>query len=236
MTITPATITKASGAAAIAAGTLFIGVQIGHPELNATSIQTTDVEIRDTVKVLMSALALAGLTGMYASQIRRNGLLGLLGYLVIAAAYLGIMCVSFVAAFVLPEIARSNPGYVSDVIAVNTGRGSVEGDIGNLNTFLQVQAFAYIGGGLLFGIALYRARVLARWACVLLAVGGLAAIVLSLMPDAFYRVLAFPNAVAMIGLGFSLWRTTRTSAETGPAAEAPASPVSVPRLQPPLAH
>ena len=30
------------------------------------------------------------------------------------------------------------------------------------------------------------------------------------MPDAFYRFLAVPNGVAMIGLGYSLWRSTRT--------------------------
>ena len=29
------------------------------------------------------------------------------------------------------------------------------------------------------------------------------------MPDAFYRFLAVPNGVAMIGLGYSLWRSTR---------------------------
>jgi hypothetical protein len=34
--------------------------------------------------------------------------------------------------------------------------------------------------------------------------------VLSLLPDAFYRFLAVPNGVAMIGLGYSLWRSTRT--------------------------
>ena len=28
------------------------------------------------------------------------------------------------------------------------------------------------------------------------------------MPDAFYRFLAVPNGVAMIGLGYSLWRST----------------------------
>jgi hypothetical protein len=30
------------------------------------------------------------------------------------------------------------------------------------------------------------------------------------MPDAFYRFLAVPNGVALIGLGVSLWRSTRT--------------------------
>ena len=31
MTITPTTLTRAAGAAAVAAGAIFIGVQIGHP-------------------------------------------------------------------------------------------------------------------------------------------------------------------------------------------------------------
>jgi len=174
------------------------------------------------------------------SQVRRNGVLGLLGYLVLTAGYLSIMCVTFAAAYVLPEVAKSNPGYVDDVIAANTGQGTVEGDIGALGTVLQLQGFAYIAGGLIFGIALYRARVLVRWACVLLAVGGLAAIVLSLMPEAFYRTLAFPNAVAMIGLGYSLWRTTGTLPETGQSAVTVAEPMTdalpAPSLQPPLAR
>jgi hypothetical protein len=50
---------------------------------------------------------------------------------------------------------------------------------------------------------------------VLLAVGGVVTILLSVLPDAFYRLLAFPNGIAMIGLGYSLWATTRTeSADT----------------------
>jgi hypothetical protein len=31
------------------------------------------------------------------------------------------------------------------------------------------------------------------------------------MPDAFYRMLAVPNAIAMIGLGYSLWRVARAT-------------------------
>jgi hypothetical protein len=156
----------------------------------------------------MCALTLAGVTGMYLSQIRRNGVLGLIGYVVLAAGFLGIMCIVFLAAYVLPEIASSQTRYVDDLIAVNTGRGTVVGNIGALNTVMKVQGFAYVLGCLLFGIALYRARVLARWACALLAVGGVASVILGLMPDAFYRLLAYPTAIAMIGLGFSLWRST----------------------------
>ena len=38
------------------------------------------------------------------------------------------------------------------------------------------------------------------------------------MPDAFYRLLAFPNGFAMIALGWSLWHSTHvTDAPTGAA-------------------
>lgn len=208
--ITANALTRAAGIAAVAAGVLFIGVQIGHPQLNATTITTTNVYIRDQLKVLMAVLALVGITGMYLSQIRRNGVLGLIGYVLLAVAYLFIMCGVYAAAWMLPEIATANPGYVNDLIAVDTGRGTVEGDIGALQTVIQLRGYAYLAGGLLFGIALFRAHVLARWAAALLAVGGLLSVVLSLMPDAFYRFLAVPNGVAMIGLGVSLWRSTRT--------------------------
>lgn len=218
MNITTNRLTAAAGLCAAAAGAIFIGVQINHPHLDATSIQTTEMAVRDTMKVLMAALALAGFTGMYLSQVRRNGVLGLVGYLVLGVGYLAIMSTAFVAAFVLPTVAASDPGYANDVIAATTG-GSPVGDIGALATVAQVQDIAYLAGGLIFGIALFRARVLARWATVLLAVGGGVSAALSMMPDAFYRLLAFPNGIAMIGLGVSLWLVQRKAA----AAEASTS-------------
>jgi hypothetical protein len=214
MTITPNLLTRWAGFAAVAAGAIFIGVQINHPDLNATSIQTTNVYVRDSLKVLMAVLALAGITGMYLNQIRRHGVLGLIGYLVFSAGYLGIMAATFVAAFVFPEVATSNARFVNDAIAVNTGRGTVVGDIGALQPVIQGIGFAYLIGGLLFGIALYRARVLPRWAAALLAVGGVASAALTLMPDAFYRLIAFPNGIAMVALGYSLWKAARDAAET----------------------
>ena len=216
MTVTPTGLTKAAGAAAAAAGAIFIGVQFGHPQLSLTSITTTDVFVRDCFKVLMCALAVAGITGMYLSQVRRNGLLGLIGYLVFTAGYLSIMSTTFVAAFVAPTLAGTNPGFVKDYIALATSRGSVSGDVGVLPAVFKVQGILYLAGGLLFGIALFSAHVLARWASVLLAVGGLVSIALSMMPDAFYRFLAYPNAIAMIGLGVSLWLSQRQAADQTP--------------------
>jgi hypothetical protein len=183
------------------------------------------VVVRDSLKVLMAVLALAGITGMYLRQVKQTGVLGLLGYLLFGASYLLIMNTAFVAACVLPSLAGTNPGYVNDVVAESTG-GTAIGNIGLLHTAIQVQGIMYLAGGLLFGIALYRARVLSRWAAALLAVGGVVSVALSLMPDAFYRLLAFPTGIAMVGLGYSLWRTARTVTTT------PATADPAPRLTP----
>jgi hypothetical protein len=221
MTITSTTLTRTAAAAAVGAGVLFIGVQINHPHVDVTSITTTELALRNSLKVLMAALAVVGATGMYLSQVRRNGLRGLIGYAVFSAGYLMIMSTTAIAAYVLPSIADSNPGYVTDVLTAATG-GSPAGDIGALAIVFKVQGFAYLAGGLVFGIALYRAHVLARWAAVLLAVGGLVSAALAVMPDAFYRLLAYPNSIAMIGLGLSLWGTTRR--ELGPQQAVVAGP------------
>src|SRR4051794_4359940 len=71
MTITTTTLFRVAGVAAILAGLIFIGVQINHPYLNATSITTTDVMARNSLKMLMAALALAGITGVYLRQVPR---------------------------------------------------------------------------------------------------------------------------------------------------------------------
>jgi hypothetical protein len=204
MTITPTSLTRAAGGAAIAAGVIFIGVQLNHPHLNETSIATTEMGIRGSLKVVMSMLALFGITGMYLRQTKQTGVLGLVGWLMFSIGYLIIMCTAFVGAYVLPSVAGTDPAYVNHVLAAATGRGET-GEIGRLSIVLIIQAVAYLGGGLLFGIALFRARVLPRWAAALLAVSGLLSGALTVMPDAFYRLLAFPNAIAMIGLGYSLW-------------------------------
>ena len=210
MTITPTTLTRAAGVAAVAAGLLFIGIQINHPHSDVTSVTTTEWAVRNSLKVLMATLALAGITGMYLHQVKRIGLLGLVGYLVFAAGYITIIGVAFVSAFVLPAIAGTDPGYVNDVLAAATN-GSASGDIGLIQTVLNVSGITFLGGGLIFGIALYRARVLARWAAVLLAVASVLTVTLAVLPDAFYRFLAFPNSIAMIGLGYSLWNVARPS-------------------------
>lgn len=222
MRITPLTLTRFAAVAAVAAGLVFIGVQVNHPHLDAETITTTEMAIRSSAKVLMAALALVAITGMYLRQVKETGLLGLVGYLVFAAGYMLILGTSFASAVVFPSIADAVPGYVNDAIAVSTN-GSADGDIGLWATAIKVQGGGYLAGGLLFGIALYRAGVLVRWAAALLGVSGLVSVALSVMPDALYRFLAWPNGIAMVALGYSLWKSTRTIVSAPDATPAPRS-------------
>jgi hypothetical protein len=225
MTVTPTTLTRAAGAAAVLSGLLFIGIQVNHPAMDVASVTTAEWAIRSSLKVVMAALGLVGITGMYLSQVRRIGVLGLLGYAVFGAGYLVILSVAFVAATVLPTLAETTPGYVSDVLTVVSSSGAAAGDIGLMGTALLISGIAYMGGGLLFGVALFRAGVLARWAAALLAVATVATLAIPMVPQ-FERLFAIPTGVAMAGLGYSLWRAHRT-----PAARPVPSPAGV-RLDP----
>jgi hypothetical protein len=74
---------------------------------------------------------------------------------------------------------------------------------------------------LLFGIALYRARVLIPWAVPFVTVGGLITAAQSVVRDALYRILAWTSGIAMAALGYSLWHRTRTSAPAHRATPTP---------------
>ncbi len=209
MTVTTTTLTRAAGLSAIAAGLLFIAVQIKHPNVDLALVTTTEWKVRQTVKILMAALSLVGITGIYLRQVKQTGVLGLIGYLTFAVGYLIMLSTEVIGLVVIPSIAHSAPDYVSDVLAAANG-GHPAGDIGLMQPFSLAAGFTFIGGGLLFGIALFRADILARWAAVVLAAGSLATIAIPLLPQVNQRLFAIPTGIALIGLGYSLWREQRT--------------------------
>jgi hypothetical protein len=216
MTITPTALSRSAGVAAILAGLTFIGVQIGHPHLDVTSVGTVEWTIRNSAKAVFAALGLAAITGMYLRQVKQMGVIGLVGYLLLSSGYLLILGTALIAGYVLPSLADTDAAYVDAVLAAAAG-GMPASDIGSLHPALLVEGFAYLAGGLLFGIALFRARVLARWAAMLLAVGAVLTVALPALSDHAYRLLAYPHAVALIGLGYSLWRSHRSLDAPGAA-------------------
>jgi hypothetical protein len=226
MSITATGLTKAAGAAAALAGAIFITVQIGHPSFDSYTTETTQWVARCSAKTVMAALALTGITGMYLNQYRRAGLLGLVGYVVFAAGYLAMFAEEVIAVFVLPQLVDTQPGFVNDVV-VASGGGTPAGDIGGLQTLFNLAGAGYLLGGLLFGIALFRSGVLARWAAALLAVSTFGTAALAVLPEGFDRPLAVPEGIALIGLGVSLWRSTRQVTSPAPAPVAPLVPSPV---------
>ena len=211
MNLTATSLTAATGLCAAAAGAIFIGVQINHPPADVANVVTTELAIRESAKILMTALALAGITGMFLRNRGRFGVLGLAGYLLLSIGYLAMFAVQCIVVCILPTLAGSNPGYVQDVLDAAVG-GSPNGDIGYLNELFLVTGLGYSIGGLLFGIALFRAGVLTRWASGLLAYGTFSALALAALPESFNRPFAIPTGVALVALGISLYRNQRHQA------------------------
>jgi hypothetical protein len=211
MSITPSKLTRAAGISAAVAGAIYIAVQIHHPAMNVHSVMTHDWVVRQTAKVIMAALALAGITGMYLRQVRETRKLGLVGYVVFAIGYLLMLATECIGAFVLPGLAHSSPGYVNNVVVASFG-GTPTHSIGGLGTLFALAGLGYMVGGLLFGIAMFRARILSRWAAALLAVGAVSTVALKWLPQSFNRPMAVPVGIALIGLGISLWRDQRNPA------------------------
>jgi hypothetical protein len=79
-----------------------------------------------------------------------------------------------------------------------------------MSTVLAVTGVGYMLGGLVFGVAMFRTGILARWAAALLAVGTIGTASLAFLPESFNRPMAVPVGIALVGLGASLWHNPRS--------------------------
>ena len=102
-------------------------------------------------------------------------------YSLLTVGFLALFAIECIVGYVLPTVALSDPGYVQDVLDAAVG-GSPSGDIGHLQELFLAAGIGYPLGGLLFGIALFRAGVLSRWASLLLAYGTTSALALAVLP------------------------------------------------------
>ena len=109
------------------------------------------------------------------------------------------------------------PEFVDALLGISYGHtGGV--DLGVLPTLYSVVGISYMLGGLLFGIATFRAGVLPRLPAVLLAIAAALTPLAALLPHAEQRYAAIPVALALAWLGYVLWSERRASAShTAPA-------------------
>ena len=208
MNITTTKITAAAGLCAAVAGAIYVGVQVNHPPADVAHVVTTEMAVRETAKAVMAVLALAGFAGMFLHNRHRFGVVGVAGYVLVSVGFLAMFANQVIVGCVLPTIAETDPGYVQAYLDAAVG-GSPSRDIGGMSVLFGITGFGYALGGLLFGIALFRAGILARWASLLLAAGTTSALALSMLPESFNRSFAVPVGIALLGLGVSLWRDSR---------------------------
>jgi len=226
MNITTTKITAVAGLCAAVAGAIYVGVQVGHPPADVANVVTPEMAVRETAKAVMAVLALAGFAGMLLHNRHRFGVVGVVGYVLVSVGYLAMFANQVIVACVLPTVAETDPGYVQAYLDAAVG-GSPSRDIGGMSVLFAITGVGYALGGLLFGIALFRAGILSRWASLLLAAGTTSALALSMLPESFNRPFAVPVGVALIGLGTSLWQDARRRSEDGDAVEAVPAGIAV---------
>lgn len=193
----------------MAAGLIFAGIQPIHPPDVLASVNTSAFIIITELKTVMCLFGLFGIAGLYARQVEETGWLGLAGYLLLTLFYAVQMCFAFIEPFVLPLLTTLAPTFVEGVMAMASGSSSPM----NLGAFIVIYQFVtvlYLLGLLLFGIALFRTRILPRWAAGLLALSGPLAIIMgTLLPHQLERLAAMPMGFALAWLGYALWTERR---------------------------
>jgi hypothetical protein len=204
MKVTTPNLIRAAGLSAVVAGTIFAVIQPIHPPDVLASVTTSAFIIITSFKTVMCILGLFGIAGLYARQVEKTGWLGLAGYILLTVFYAVQMCYAFAEPTILPILAPLAPTFVASVMGMSSGAGGPV-DLGAFAVIYHIVPVLYLLGLVLFGIAIFRARILPRAAAVLLAISGPLAAVMSLLPHQFARFAAVPMGISLIWLGFALF-------------------------------
>jgi len=211
MKVTTPNLIRWAGLAPMGAGILYITIQAIHPLDVFSSVTTAQWAITHYLSIVMDLLAMLGIAGLYARQVEKSGWLGLAGYLLFSLFWALSVALHFIEAFISPVVATVAPKFVEGLLGMVTGNAG-EFNLGALPTVygLLIGVVGYVLGGLLFGIATFRAGVLPRWAGGLLAVGTLLPVLLSsVVHHPFDRLFAVPVGLALVWLGYALFSERR---------------------------
>jgi hypothetical protein len=207
MRVTTPGLVRTTGLAAVVGGLMFVAIQPLHPADTLDSVTTDAWAIIHYATLVMLALFVVGITGIYAAQIEKMGWLGLAGYVVLVIGLVLTAIGGVIEAFVQPLIASSDPAFVQGMLDMVHGHPT-DADLGAIPLVWNVSSAAFLAGTLLFGIANFRAGVLSRWASAVFAVGLFAsAPVAGLLGSP--RVAAVPIGVGLAWMGYSLWSLRR---------------------------
>lgn len=206
--ITASTLSRWAGLAAMGAGIIFVVVQMVHPPELLSSVTTSMWAIVHYMTIAMCLLGLFGMAGIYVRQVKEVGWLGLVGYLLLSLFLALTMALVVAEAFILPLLVTETPKFVEGFLGIVSGSTS-EFNLGSLPILGLLAGVFYMFGGVLFGVATFRAGILPRWAGVVLAIGTMLPI---LLPHDIVRLAAVPVGLALAWLGYALWSERREKA------------------------
>jgi hypothetical protein len=139
--------------------------------------------------------------------------LGLAGYLLFSLFWASSLASHFVEVFIQPLLATNAPKLAEAILGIVNGvpSGINLGALPTVNSLLGIAGYAL--GGLVFAIAMFRARIMPRWASVLLAVSiVLPFFTQSLVQHPYDRIFAVPVGLALAWLGYALFSKDRAPA------------------------
>ena len=220
MKVNASRVIRWSGLAAFVGGIIFAAIQPIHPADALASVNTTGWAVITSLKTVMCLLFLVGITGLYGRQVDKAGWLGLAGFLLLGTSWALQTAFVFAEAFILPPVAPLAPTFVDSLLRSLTSGEASAVNLGALPAIYTLVGVTYILGGIVFGIATFRACILSRWAAGLLAVAAALTPVTVVLPHPIARLAAVPTAIALAWLGFSLW-SERQVAAVEPSARTP---------------
>jgi hypothetical protein len=196
-----------AGLSAMVAGICFVVVGLLHPPNILSSVTTTRWVIVHAAAIALSLFGLPGITGVYARQAHAAGWLGLAGYLLFSLWLVLIFAFTFFEVFVLPLLATTAPTFAAGFLGIFTG--AAEMNVGGLAALWGLSDALFALGGLVFGIATFRAGILPRWAGGALTIAIILAPVSALLPNELRPLVAVPIGFAIALLGYALWSERR---------------------------
>jgi hypothetical protein len=211
--MTPQTLLRWSGLAAIVAGVLealfavldFLLFPPSQPFIQTSAMSfsqqaaTNAWLIEQVINWVAKVFLLWALVGLYSRQAKETRVLGFIAFLL---AFVGIALIfgTIWGGFILtPGLARAAPAYLDSTV---TQFSLLPGLVGYILPFMLA-----LLGILLFGVASLRAKVFPRWAAILLIVTPLLQVVKSFIGLPFVADMVF--GIGLVGMGYALWSEKR---------------------------
>lgn len=204
------TLIRWSGLLTILGGALVAVSWILHPEgFEAVHVTSSPWEAAHGLRILAMGCLVFGLFGLYARQSERAGALALVGLVTAVAGSILLAGLMWFETVVAPVLAVEAPSLL-DRTGPIYGAGPVRAVLGTL--------FAHLTGYVLFGIATFRAGVLARPGALLLIAGAIpVSLVAPFIPHVVNVLGALLMGAGLVWLGLDVWaRPAEAATRTEP--------------------